>query len=505
MTPEEKAYALAETRIAEAKAGGHRYLNLSGDSVTVRYSDEARSGDAAFKHLTTLPPQLTELTQLRRLDLDYTQVSNLTPLNTLTGLQVLYLISTQVSDLTPLGALNGFRELYLNDTPVSDLTPLRALTGLQELDLDDTQVSNLTPLSALTGLQRLDIDNAPVSALNPIADLTELKTLYFRNTPACTADPKLEELSQISGSQDRTTQTLAYLREKLAVNTPAPLPSPSKGGVRFVATEEHLDPLVEGEIGPLADALRPLAIEALEEMAKPLPGSNRAPDLAKRAERALSLLRDDTEVINAKGHELWTHSIWFGRYLDSDKAIRDDPESLSEPLTPEMRRMLEGVIDTLPNLTRQFPVARYLDEEKAAFLRNRTAEAAAGQVVRDAVAHAVIREETAEELETLTKAPEEDGIQAAKQARASVFSARNLLIAALGAVAVTVIGETTLGVTDGIGLRQKISDWIRSKPEPIEQVLDGAPADVAASIRAHIARLKDNPAPWLSPKPPHKP
>lgn len=30
MTPEDKAYALADERIAEAKAGGHVFLNLSG-------------------------------------------------------------------------------------------------------------------------------------------------------------------------------------------------------------------------------------------------------------------------------------------------------------------------------------------------------------------------------------------------------------------------------------------------------------------------------------------
>ena len=32
MTPEEKAYRLAEERIAEAKAGGWKYLNISGSS-----------------------------------------------------------------------------------------------------------------------------------------------------------------------------------------------------------------------------------------------------------------------------------------------------------------------------------------------------------------------------------------------------------------------------------------------------------------------------------------
>ena len=88
MTPEEKAYALAEDRIAEAKAGGHVYLNLSGYELVRTFEGETRAGDEALRNLTTLPPQIADLTTLRRLDLDGTQVADLDPIRGMNGMQV---------------------------------------------------------------------------------------------------------------------------------------------------------------------------------------------------------------------------------------------------------------------------------------------------------------------------------------------------------------------------------------------------------------------------------
>jgi Leucine-rich repeat (LRR) protein len=52
--------------------------------------------------------------------------------------------------LTPLVGLTQLQRLYLDQTGVTDLTPLAGLTQLQWLYLDQTRVTDLTPLRALS-------------------------------------------------------------------------------------------------------------------------------------------------------------------------------------------------------------------------------------------------------------------------------------------------------------------------------------------------------------------
>jgi hypothetical protein len=109
MSAADDAYAEAKRLIAEAKATG---------AVTLRFDV------AATRALIQLPPEIADLANLSRLDLD----------------------STQITDLTPLAALTGLRTLYLNNTQITDFAPLAALTGLSTLSLDNTQITDLTPL-----------------------------------------------------------------------------------------------------------------------------------------------------------------------------------------------------------------------------------------------------------------------------------------------------------------------------------------------------------------------
>ncbi len=116
-------------------------------------------------------------------DLDNSQVNDLTPLARLTGLQQLWLNATQIRDLTPLVKLTSLQELALGEAPVRDLTPLATLTELKWLWLSDTQVSDLTPLAGLKSLEWLDLKNTQVNDLTPLAKLTSLQKLELENTP----------------------------------------------------------------------------------------------------------------------------------------------------------------------------------------------------------------------------------------------------------------------------------------------------------------------------------
>jgi hypothetical protein len=84
------------------------------------------------------PALLSDLKNLRGLNLSGTQVCDLTPLAGLTNLRTLTLRDTQVSDLTPIIGLKNLHEIGLTDTPISNLASLAGLTNLQELDVAGT-------------------------------------------------------------------------------------------------------------------------------------------------------------------------------------------------------------------------------------------------------------------------------------------------------------------------------------------------------------------------------
>ena len=167
MTDAERAYAKATAMIAEALADGRERLDFDN------------SGTRA---LEALPPQIADLTALRSLDCDNTQMSDLSPLSGLTGLTRLWLNGTAVSDVSPLSGLTDLTELWLNLTAVSDLSPLSGLTDLTGLWLNGTAVSDVSPLSGLTGLTVLELTNTAVSDLSPLSGLTGLTKLWLTET-----------------------------------------------------------------------------------------------------------------------------------------------------------------------------------------------------------------------------------------------------------------------------------------------------------------------------------
>ncbi|TGK03974.1 leucine-rich repeat domain-containing protein [Leptospira semungkisensis] len=80
--------------------------------------------------------------QLTRLELAYTNVSNLNFLGPGCSLRHLHLRNTKVSDLKPLSNCTKLTELYLRGTKVKDLSPLYGITGLIHLQTGGSEVSD---------------------------------------------------------------------------------------------------------------------------------------------------------------------------------------------------------------------------------------------------------------------------------------------------------------------------------------------------------------------------
>ena len=105
----QEAYDLARGHIAAAKEGGELGLNLSPRNFD--FDGKTYAGDERFAHLTTLPPEIAELTARQGLSLANTQVADIAPLAGLTALQTLDLESTQVVGIALLAKLEELRDL----------------------------------------------------------------------------------------------------------------------------------------------------------------------------------------------------------------------------------------------------------------------------------------------------------------------------------------------------------------------------------------------------------
>lgn len=136
---------------------------------------------------------------LKQLNIQYAELADLKPLQGLVGIREFYLRDTTVTDLSALKELADLRLILLENVPVSDLTPLEELQNLETLYILNTKVTDLTPLKTLSGLRFLEIKNTPVSDLSPLKELENLETLYIKNTNVTDSSP-LKQLQNLRES-----------------------------------------------------------------------------------------------------------------------------------------------------------------------------------------------------------------------------------------------------------------------------------------------------------------
>ncbi|MEM8657276.1 MAG: leucine-rich repeat domain-containing protein [Pseudomonadota bacterium] len=187
---------------------GLQGLDLDGTQVSDLTLIADLSGLQDLELTDTLVSDLTpiaNLSRLRRLDLRGTQVTDLSPISNLAELQTLNLMDTQVTDLSPIATLSGLQSLNLIGTQVADLAPIATLSGIHHLFLTRTPVTDLSHIANFSGMQRLELSDTQVSDLHPIATLSRLQRLSLMNTPLTELDPIANLFSmqslELSGTQ----------------------------------------------------------------------------------------------------------------------------------------------------------------------------------------------------------------------------------------------------------------------------------------------------------------
>ena len=149
-------------------------------------------------------PNATEMLELDTLFATDRGISDLTGLEYATNIGYLYLWgNSSISDLSPLSELTNLRELNLRTNQISDLTALSNLTQMRELGLSHNQISDLSPLAMLTDLTILEVENNQIEDVSPLLGLTHLEFLTIdRNF--------IDDVSLFSGFQSLKGLSISY-------------------------------------------------------------------------------------------------------------------------------------------------------------------------------------------------------------------------------------------------------------------------------------------------------
>ena len=206
------------------------------------------------------PVYLSELWNLTELDLtpvdENHKIQNIDFVQELRNLTVLNLNYNDITDISPVKHLTQLEGLFLNSNPVSDISVLASMPWIARLDLSGTRVEDYTPLKGMTGLKTLHlyddfITNDTIDfVIDCIVDLPKLKKLNlgkndFDDYSALARMKQIKTLSMWdSGLDDERLAELAFAISDLPKLKTLSLSNNHISDVSCLASLKHLKKLI---------------------------------------------------------------------------------------------------------------------------------------------------------------------------------------------------------------------------------------------------------------------
>lgn len=199
---------LRENQVVDICALGNMtnliYLNLHSNPVEGGF--EALAGLTGLQTLLMRNVEVGEgvqylahLSNLTRLNLTNSDISDVMALANLSALEALDLRDNDVWDIYALAGNTQLAVLDLRQNHIVDIEPLQSLTNLTELNIRQNRVTDLSPLESLTNLVYLNLHSNPVEVgLPALANLDQLETLIMRNV---SIGDEFQFLSSLAGLQ----------------------------------------------------------------------------------------------------------------------------------------------------------------------------------------------------------------------------------------------------------------------------------------------------------------
>ena len=185
-----------------------KYLDISNTAI----SDLSPISNITFLETLNLANTPTSAIQfikyadrLQDLDLSNTQIENIGDLVNLKSLRVLRAEKTPIQSFAILNQFKNLKELYLNESGFNNMENIKDLTNLEVLSLRKNFILNFSFLAQLTSLRDLDLVETNFSDLSPLSNLSELTLLDISSSQVSDLSPvgSLPKLKRIGADQTK--------------------------------------------------------------------------------------------------------------------------------------------------------------------------------------------------------------------------------------------------------------------------------------------------------------
>ncbi len=120
---------------------------------------------------------LEKLKELKSLHLQGNMITKIDDLFKLKKLEFLYLNNNEILKIKGINALSNLKSLLIFDNQISVIENLENLSNLEVLNLRNNRISEIKGLKSLSNLKRLDLSNNHISEIKGLEKLTKLEFL----------------------------------------------------------------------------------------------------------------------------------------------------------------------------------------------------------------------------------------------------------------------------------------------------------------------------------------
>ncbi len=128
-----------------------------------------------FDNMNCLDGSFSKLTSIEELEINGTELKDVSPIEQLTNLKILDISENQIEFLPEnMENLQKLEELYLYGNKIDDILPLETLTNLSNLALNYNNVKDILPIKNMSKLARFNASNNNIADISVIENLPNL-------------------------------------------------------------------------------------------------------------------------------------------------------------------------------------------------------------------------------------------------------------------------------------------------------------------------------------------
>jgi len=143
--------------------------------------------------------------RLKYLDISNTKIENISELLNLKSLVGVKAERTPIQSFSVLNEFKNLTDLDLTESGFNNLENIKELVKLERLDLSKNYMLNFSAIASLTSLKYLDLSQSNLQDLSPLKGMTRLELLDITGTSVADLSPveTLPELKKISADQTK--------------------------------------------------------------------------------------------------------------------------------------------------------------------------------------------------------------------------------------------------------------------------------------------------------------